>query len=165
MTSFACFHVYNTTMDVALNITMTSLHYAAQAYDVTSKALASHNITLPSLQSLVYSVHSAASNLGNAAASAGLPTQWSNLLVNYNILPVFLALVWLYSIFCLFTMTLRWMYRVVFGFVRFSLIVTVIAFVVYHVQLYLNKDSEFVDRTPLHGNPRANYLRQQGVAP
>ncbi|KAG2183527.1 hypothetical protein INT43_006533 [Umbelopsis isabellina] len=152
-------------MDAALNITMTSLHYAAQAYDMTSKALASHNITLPSLQTIVYSVHSAAGQLANAAASAGLPPQLSNILVNYNILPVFLALVWLYSIFCLFTMTLRWMYRVVFGFVRFSLIVTVIAFVVYHVQMYLNKDSEFVDSTPLHGNTRANYLRQQGVAP
>jgi hypothetical protein len=152
-------------MDIALNITMTSLHYAAQAYDLTSKTLASNNITLPSLQTVVYSVHSAASQLGNAAASAGLPQQWTNILVNYNILPAFLALVWLYSIFCLFTMTLRWMYRAIFGFVRFSLIVSVIAFVVYHVQLYLNKDSEFVDSTPLRGNPRANYLRQQGVAP
>jgi hypothetical protein len=152
-------------MDIALNITLTSLHYASKAYDIASRTLQEHNVTLPSSQVIIYTLQSAAQHLGNAATSFGLPQGLKNILVDYNILPTMIALVWLYTLFCLFTMTLRWIYRVVFGFVRFSLIMCTIAFVVYHVQMYLSKDSEFVDSTPLSGNPRANYLRQQGVTP
>ncbi|KAI9285196.1 hypothetical protein BC943DRAFT_324691 [Umbelopsis sp. AD052] len=152
-------------MDSAFNITMSGLHYAAKAYDIASRTLQQHNVTLPSPQIIVYSFQAAAQQLGNAATSFGLPTYWKDILVNYNVLPVLMALVWLYTMFCLFTMTLRWIYRVVFGFVRFSLIICTIAFVVYHVQMYLSKDGDFVDSTPLSSNPRANYLRQQGVVP
>ncbi|CAO3694683.1 unnamed protein product [Umbelopsis ramanniana] len=89
-------------MDAAFNITMGSLHYAAKAYDIASRTLQEHNVTLPSPQIIVYTFQSAAQQL---------------------------------------------------------------AFVVYYVQMYLSKDGEFVDSTPLSSNPRANYLRQQGVAP
>lgn len=150
-------------MDIALNITLTSLQYASKAYDMASTTLQGHNITLPSPQTVTYTFQLAAQHLGDAATSFGLPQDWKNILVNYNILPILIALVWLYTLFCLFTMTLRWIYRVVFGFVRFSLILCTVAFVVYHVQMYLSKDSEFVDSTPLSGNPTVNYMRQQGA--
>ncbi|KAH8553173.1 hypothetical protein BGW37DRAFT_284517 [Umbelopsis sp. PMI_123] len=150
-------------MDVAFNITLVSLQYAVKAYDVASKSLQDHNVTLPSPQFIAYTIQSAAQHLGNAATSAGLPQYWKDILVNYNILPAILALVWLYMLFSLFTMTLRWIYRAIFGFVRFSLIICTVAFVVYHVQMYLSKDGEFVDSTPLSSNPRVNYLRQQGI--
>ncbi|KAG2185475.1 hypothetical protein INT44_002266 [Umbelopsis vinacea] len=61
-------------MDSAFNITMSGLHYAAKAYDIASRTLQQHNVTLPSPQIIVYSFQAAAQQLGNAATSFGLPT-------------------------------------------------------------------------------------------
>ncbi|KAG0175446.1 hypothetical protein DFQ28_009168 [Apophysomyces sp. BC1034] len=51
-----------------------------------------------------------------------------------NIVPVFLAIVVLYALFTLMLWIVRGIFRVVFGFVRFSLIVVLVATMLYFVQ-------------------------------
>ncbi|ORZ24662.1 hypothetical protein BCR42DRAFT_403405 [Absidia repens] len=61
--------------------------------------------------------------------------------VQSNVIPVFLALVVLYTLFSLILLTLRGIYRLVYNFVRFSLILFMVVTLIYIAQQYLDQGS------------------------
>ncbi|KAI8100035.1 uncharacterized protein BX664DRAFT_322706 [Halteromyces radiatus] len=81
--------------------------------------------------------------------------------VQSNIIPVFLALVVLYSLFSLILVTLRGIFRLVYSFVRFTLILFMITILIYIAQQYLAQGS------PLLQNilDTLVQLRQQNTSP
>lgn len=81
--------------------------------------------------------------------------------VQSNVIPVFLALVILYTLFSLILLTLRGIFRLVYSFVRFSLILFLITILIYTTQQYLAQGSPFLQTI----FDQLVQLRQQGSGP
>ncbi|KAF7723643.1 hypothetical protein EC973_001785 [Apophysomyces ossiformis] len=59
-----------------------------------------------------------------------------------NLLSIFLMLIILYIVYSLCVATVRWLFRLVYGFVRFSLLVAVLASLIYVIQIKMYGNSE-----------------------
>lgn len=65
----------------------------------------------------------------------------SQVAIQSNMVGIFLTLVVLYIVYCLVMVTLRWIYRLVYGFLKFSLIVLSLCGIAYFIHLqWLNNN-------------------------
>ncbi|KAI8340842.1 hypothetical protein BC941DRAFT_418359 [Chlamydoabsidia padenii] len=78
--------------------------------------------------------------------------------VQSNVIPVFLALVILYALFSLILLTLRGIFRLVYNFVRFSIILCLVTMLIYIAQQYLAQGSPIIQTILDH----LMQLREQG---
>lgn len=118
---------------------MQAMQYLTQAYTYVYSNLKENNITLPAPDQIVSFTASTVSYILSHSPNAvrQLYATLSQLPIENNFLTIFLLLVILYIGFCFVLATFRWAYRVVYGFVRFSFIIAMVASIIYVVQYYL----------------------------
>lgn len=105
------------------NVTVEALHLASEAYNFCQDQLSKANISLPEFDQVV-SVTS--SSLGyilthSPAVFRQLYHLFTQLpLIEYNFVTILLLLISTYTVYCFVLATVRWFYRLFYGFVRFS---------------------------------------------
>jgi hypothetical protein len=121
------------------NITMQAFQYFTQAYTYCYVNLKEVNITLPPPDQVISVTASTISYILSHSPSfvRQLYSALSQLPIESNFMTIFLLLVILYIFYCFIMATLRWVYRLLYGFVRFSFIIALLASVIYVVQQYL----------------------------
>lgn len=121
------------------NIALQALGYLTQAYTFCYLQLKEANINLPTPDQVVQVT---TSNLRYIASQSPtfiqqLFTTFSQLPLQSNYVTIILLLIIAYIAYCFILATFRWVYRLVFGFVRFSFFLALVASLVYVVQQYL----------------------------
>lgn len=121
------------------NVTMQAFQYLTQAYTYCYVQLKEANINLPAPDQVVSVTTSTISYILSHSPSfvRQLYSTLSQLPIESNFMTVFLLLVILYIIYCFVMATFRWVYRLLYGFVRFSFIIALLASILYVVQQYL----------------------------
>lgn len=71
----------------------------------------------------------------------------SQMVIESNFMGLFLSLVIMYTFYCLIVGMFRWIYRLIYGFVRFSLILAVIGTALYFAHIYLSSSTTTHEET------------------
>ncbi|KAI7903595.1 uncharacterized protein BX663DRAFT_507023 [Cokeromyces recurvatus] len=122
------------------NVTMQAFQLFSEVYSFCYTNLKELNIPLPEPNQVLPTIKSITNHVLNVSPSfvQELYKLVSSVVVQSNMMGIFLSLVILYIFYCLLLGTFRWMYRLFYGFVRFSLIVLTISGILYmiHINLY-----------------------------
>lgn len=121
------------------NVTLQAFQYLTQAYTFCYLQLKEANITLPAPEQVISVTTSTISYilLHSPSFIQQLFTTFSQLPIESNFFTIILLLIIVYMIYCFIMATFRWVYRLVFGFVRFSFFLALVASIIYVVQQYL----------------------------
>jgi hypothetical protein len=121
------------------NVTLQAFQYLTQAYTFCYLQLKEANITLPAPEQVISVTTSTISYilLHSPSFIQQLLTTFSQLPIESNFFTIILLLIIVYMIYCFIMATFRWVYRLVFGFVRFSFFLALVASIIYVVQQYL----------------------------
>jgi hypothetical protein len=121
------------------NVTMQAYQYLTQAYTYCYIHLKEANINLPAPDQVISVTASTISYILSHSPSfvRQLYATLSQLPIENNFMTIFLLLVILYVIYCSVMATFRWMYRLLYGFVRFSFFIALFASIIYVVQQYV----------------------------
>ncbi|KAI9484149.1 MAG: hypothetical protein EXX96DRAFT_561067 [Benjaminiella poitrasii] len=122
------------------NMTMQAFHLLSEVYSFCYTNLKDLNLPLPEPDHVVPLLRSILSTILSNSPSVvrQLYNTLSHVIVQSNFMGIFLSLAILYGFYCLLMATFRWMYRLVYGFVRFSLIVLTISGILYAIHINLN---------------------------
>ncbi|KAG2202366.1 uncharacterized protein EV154DRAFT_508457 [Mucor mucedo] len=121
------------------NIALQALGYLTQAYTFCYLHLKELNINLPAPDQVVQVTTSFITYIVSHSPTfiQQLVDTFSQLPIESNYFTIILLLIIAYIAYCFILATFRWVYRLVFGFVRFSFFLALVASLVYVVQQYL----------------------------
>ncbi|KAG2235933.1 hypothetical protein BDF21DRAFT_425529 [Thamnidium elegans] len=122
-----------------LNVTMQAIQYLSQAYTFCYLQLKDANIPLPAPDQVFGITTSAVSYILSHSPSF-IQKMYSVLAQSVkesNFMTIFLLLVIVYIFYCSVVATFRWIYRLLFGFVRFTFLAALVVSIAYVVQQYL----------------------------
>lgn len=125
------------------NVTMQAFQLIGEVYNFCYINLQKSNIPIPPLEQVLSTSRSILTYI--MSNSPGYIQQlyktMSQIAIQSNMVGIFLTLLVLYIVYCLLLATMRWMYRLVYGFVKFSLIVLSIFGIAYFAHLqWLNNN-------------------------
>ncbi|KAI9359756.1 hypothetical protein BD770DRAFT_385447 [Pilaira anomala] len=122
-----------------LNVTVQAIQLLTQVYTFCYQHLKEANIQLPAPDQIFSVTTSTISYLLSHSPPfiQQLYSILSDSVKESNFMTIFLLLVIAYMIYCTVLATFRWVYRLLFGFVRFSFLIAVVASLVYVVQQYM----------------------------
>ncbi|KAI8888441.1 hypothetical protein K501DRAFT_282756 [Backusella circina FSU 941] len=111
------------------NVTMLALEQASIMYSMAQKQLEKININMPNAEQLPSLLTTWVAYIMSCAPT--VVQQFYVLLdqVQFNdmpFVPILIALVLLYFVYCTLMASFRWVYRLITGFIRFSLIVAIL---------------------------------------
>ncbi|KAI9249999.1 hypothetical protein BY458DRAFT_525175 [Sporodiniella umbellata] len=121
------------------NVTVEAIHAAGEVYNFANQQLAKANVALPEFD---YILSVLTSILGfvlthSPAAVRQLYTLFTKLpLLEYNFVTTLFIMVLFYTFYCLVTAAMRWVRGLIFGFVRFSVIIFIIYGAIYLFQTF-----------------------------
>ncbi|KAI8988311.1 hypothetical protein BDF20DRAFT_814740 [Mycotypha africana] len=120
------------------NVTMQAFHLLSEAYTFCYINLKKANIPIPELNQMIQMTKATVSYLlSNSPTIIGqLYNILFKMVIESNFVGLFLVLVLLYIAYCFVMGTVRWLYRVLYGFVRFTIIILLFAGLMYALHLY-----------------------------
>jgi hypothetical protein len=126
----------NDTFNDTFNVTMYAVQLLSEAYNFCYVNLKKSNIPLPAPDQVMSMAKTSVSyTLSHSpAAIQQVYSLFSEIVVQSNFMGVFLSLLILYIFYCIVMATFRWFYRLIFGFVRFSLMVCSLAGFLYLIR-------------------------------
>lgn len=142
----------------SFNVTMQAMQLISEAYTFCYVNLKKSNIPLPAPEQVLTVTRTIVSYILTHSPSfvRQLYGVVSQLVIESNFMGIFLSLVILYAFYCIIMASLRWIYRLLYGFVRFSLILFVLGGGVYLIHLYLLNNT-----TPTDNDTTKSFTHQQ----
>ncbi|KAK4513667.1 uncharacterized protein ATC70_005671 [Mucor velutinosus] len=133
----------------SLNVTMQAFQLISEAYTFCYVNLQKSNIPLPAPEQVLSATRTTVSYILSNSPSfiRQLYGMISQMAIESNFMGIFLSLIIMYAFYCLILGMFRWIYRLVYGFVRFSLILAVIGAAVYFAHMYLSSSTTTSEET------------------
>ncbi|CEP20130.1 hypothetical protein [Parasitella parasitica] len=134
----------------SFNVTMQALQLISEAYTFCYVNLQKSNIPLPAPDQVMATARTTVSYIlsNSPAFIRQLYGMISQMIIESNIMGILLLLVILYVFYCVIMGIFKWIYRLVYGFVRFSVILLLIGTGLYFANMYIsNSTSTFTETT------------------
>lgn len=137
----------------SFNVTMQAFQLISEAYTFCYVNLQKSNIPLPAPEQVLSATRTTVSYILSNSPSfvRQLYGIISQMITESNIMGIFFSLIILYTFYCLIMGMFKWIYRLIYGFVRFSLILLVIGAGLYFTHIYM------FDSTATHKETTKSY--------
>ncbi|KAI8643098.1 hypothetical protein BD408DRAFT_415575 [Parasitella parasitica] len=133
----------------SFNVTLQAFQLISEAYTFCYVNLQKSNIPLPAPEQVMATARTAVSYIlsSSPAFVRQLYGMISQMIIESNITGIFLSLVILYIFYCMIMGIFKWIYRLVYGFVRFSMILILIGTGLYFAHLYIFNNTSTLTET------------------
>lgn len=133
----------------SFNVTMQAFQLISEAYTFCYVNLQKSNIPMPAPEQVLSTLRSTVSYILSNSPSfvRQMYSMISQMVVESNFMGIFLSLVILYIFYCLILGTFRWIYRLIYGFVRFSVIFLAIAAALYFTHMHMTNSTATHEET------------------